>query len=142
MINLSVSTTNDTYRYNYDSIKKLCSLVLDSPNYESITINMIFTNDEDLSEMKREYFNEDVLTDVLVFPMQNDILLDSEFYISYERAMESSKEFGVSLNNELVRLIVHGLLHLLGYKDDNDKSKKIMFNKQEAIVESCNINII
>ena len=142
MINLSVSKTNDTYRYNYDSIKKLCSLVLDSSNYESITMNMIFTNDEDLSKMKREYFNEDVLTDVLVFPMQNDILLDSEVYISYERAMESSKEFGVSLNNELVRLIVHGLLHLLGYKDDNDKSKKIMFNKQEAIVESCNINII
>ena len=142
MINLSVSTTNDSYRYNYDSIKKLCSLVLDSSNYKSITMNMIFTNDEDLSKMKREYFNEDVLTDVLVFPMQNDILLDSEVYISYERAMESSKEFGVSLNNELVRLIVHGLLHLLGYKDDNDKSKKIMFNKQEAIVESCNINII
>ena len=142
MINLSVSKTNDSYRYNYDSIKKLCSLVLDSSNYESITMNMIFTNDEDLSKMKREYFNEDVLTDVLVFPMQNDILLDSEVYISYERAMESSKEFGVSLNNELVRLIVHGLLHLLGYKDDNDKSKKIMFNKQEAIVESCNINII
>jgi probable rRNA maturation factor len=142
MINLSVSTTNDTYRYNYDSIKKLCGLVLDSSNYESITMNIIFTNDKDLSKMKREYFNEDVLTDVLVFPMQNDILLDSEVYISYERAMESSKEFGVSLNNELVRLIVHGLLHLLGYKDDNDKSKKIMFNKQEAIVESCNINII
>ena len=142
MINLSVSTTNDTYRYNYDAIKKLCSLVLDSSNYKSITINMIFTNDKDLSRMKREYFNEDVLTDVLVFPMQNDILLDSEVYISYERAMESSKEFGVSLNNELVRLIVHGLLHLLGYKDDNDKSKKIMFIKQEAIVESCNINII
>mgnify|MGYP001599157782 FL=1 len=142
MINLSVSKTNDSYRYNYDSIKKLCSLVLDSSNYKSITMNMIFTNDEDLSKMKREYFNEDVLTDVLVFPMQNDILLDSEVYISYERAIESSKEFGVSLNNELVRLIVHGLLHLLGYKDDNDKSKEIMFNKQEAIVESCNINII
>ena len=46
------------------------------------------------------------------------------------------------MNSELVRLIVHGILHLLGYRDNNDESKKIMFDKQEAIVESCKIKIV
>ena len=74
--------------------------------------------------------------------MENDTKLESEIYISYERALASSKEFKVSMNSELVRLIVHGILHLLGYRDNNDESKKIMFDKQEAIVESCKIKIV
>ena len=78
----------------------------------------------------------------MAFPIQNDTMLESEIYISYDRALSSSKEFNVSLNSELVRLIVHGLLHLLGYRDDDIISKKIMFDKQEAIVKSCNIKII
>ena len=83
-----------------------------------------------------------MLTDVLAFPIQNDTILESEIYISYDRALANSKEFNVSMNNELVRLIVHGLLHLLGYRDNNQKSKQIMFDKQEAIVENCNIRIV
>ena len=142
MINLSISQTQDSYQYHSKAIKDLCKLVLNDTSYESISIEIIFCDDNHLNKLKMKYFNEDVLTDVLAFPIKNDAVLESEIYISYDRALANSKEFDVSLNNEIVRLIVHGLLHLLGYRDDNAESKKIMFDKQESIVESCNIKIV
>ena len=142
MINLSVNSTNPSYQYASESINSLCALVLKDATYISVSLDIIFCDDEHLSKLKVKYFDEDVLTDVLAFPIQNDTILEAEIYISYDRALASSEEFHVSLNNELVRLIVHGLLHLLGYRDDNEESKKIMFNKQEFIVENYKIKIV
>ena len=142
MIDLVVSNTNDNYKYDTKSVKDLCTIVLKDSSYDTISLNIIFSDDTNLSQLKLKYFNEDVLTDVLAFPIQNDTKLEAEIYISYDRAISSSKEFNVTLNSELIRLIVHGILHLLGYKDNNDESKKVMFDKQESIVETCKINIV
>ena len=103
MIDLVVNKTNDSYQYDTQSIKDLCLLVLKDSNYESISLNIIFTDDSHLSKLKVKYFNEDILTDVLAFPFENDTKLESEIYISYDRALASSKEFKVSMNSELVR---------------------------------------
>ena len=142
MIDLVVSNTNDSYQYDTQSVKDLCTIVLKDSTYDAISLNVIFSDDTNLSRLKLKYFNEDVLTDVLAFPIQNDTKLEAEIYISYDRAISSSKEFNVSLNSELIRLIVHGILHLLGYRDNNDELKKIMFDKQESIVDTCKINIV
>ena len=142
MIDLVVSNTNDSYQYDTQSVKDLCTIVLKDSSYDAISLNIIFSDDSNLNRLKLEYFNEDVLTDVLAFPIQNDTKLEAEIYISYDRAISSSKEFNVSLNSELIRLIVHGILHLLGYRDNNDELKKVMFDKQESIVDTCKINIV
>ena len=142
MIDLVVSNTSDSYQYDTQSVKDLCTIVLKDSSYDAISLNIIFSDDTNLSRLKLKYFNEDVLTDVLAFPIQNDTKLEAEIYISYDRAISSSKEFNVSLNSELIRLIVHGILHLLGYRDNNEKLKKIMFDKQESIVNTCKINIV
>ena len=142
MIDLVVSNTNDNYQYDTKSVKDLCTIVLKDSSYDTISLNIIFSDDINLNRLKLEYFNEDVLTDVLAFPIQNDTKLEAEIYISYDRAISSSKEFNVSLNSELIRLIVHGILHLLGYRDNNDELKKVMFDKQESIVDTCKINIV
>ena len=142
MIDLVVSNTSDSYQYDSQSVKDLCTIVLKDSSYDAISLNVIFSDDTNLSRLKLKYFNEDVLTDVLAFPIQNDTKLEAEIYISYDRAISSSKEFNVSLNSELIRLIVHGILHLLGYRDNNDELKKVMFDKQESIVDTCKINIV
>tara|TARA_A100001011_G_scaffold126720_1_gene133592 strand:- start:22 stop:450 length:429 start_codon:yes stop_codon:yes gene_type:complete len=142
MIDLVVSNTSDSYQYDTQSVKDLCTIVLKDSSYDAISLNIIFSDDNNLSRLKLKYFNEDVLTDVLAFPIQNDTKLEAEIYISYDRAISSSKEFNVSLNSELIRLIVHGILHLLGYRDNNDELKKVMFDKQESIVDTCKINIV
>ena len=142
MIDLVVSNTSDSYQYDTQSVKDLCTIVLKDSSYDAISLNIIFSDDNNLSRLKLKYFNEDVLTDVLAFPIQNDTKLEAEIYISYDRAISSSKEFNVSLNSELIRLIVHGILHLLGYRDNDDELKKVMFDKQESIVDTCKINIV
>ena len=142
MIDLVVSNTSDSYQYDTQSVKDLCTIVLKDSSYDAISLNIIFSDDTNLSRLKLKYFNEDVLTDVLAFPIQNDTKLEAEIYISYDRAISSSKEFNVSLNSELIRLIVHGILHLLGYRDNDDELKKVMFDKQESIVDTCKINIV
>ena len=142
MIDLVVSNTSDSYQYDTQSVKDLCTIVLKDSSYDAISLNIIFSDDNNLSRLKLKYFNEDVLTDVLAFPIQNDTKLEAEIYISYDRAISSSKEFNVSLNSELIRLIVHGILHLLGYRDNSDELKKVMFDKQESIVDTCKINIV
>ena len=142
MIDLVVSNTNDNYQYDTKSVKDLCTIVLKDSSYDTISLNIIFSDDINLNRLKLEYFNEDVLTDVLAFPIQNDTKLEAEIYISYDRAISSSKEFNVSLNSELIRLIVHGILHLLGYRDNSDELKKVMFDKQESMVNTCKINIV
>ena len=142
MIDLVVSNTSDSYQYDTQSVKDLCTIVLKDSSYDAISLNIIFSDDSNLNRLKLEYFNEDVLTDVLAFPIQNDTKLEAEIYISYDRAISSSKEFNVSLNSELIRLIVHGILHLLGYRDNSDELKKVMFDKQESIVNTCKINIV
>ena len=142
MIDLVVSNTSDSYQYDTQSVKDLCTIVLKDSSYDAISLNIIFSDDTNLSRLKLKYFDEDVLSDVLAFPIQNDTKLEAEIYISYDRAISSSKEFNVSLNSELIRLIVHGILHLLGYRDNNDELKKVMFDKQESIVDTCKINIV
>ena len=65
----------------------------------------------------------------------------AEIYISVEMARINSKEFNVSLDNELSRLIIHGVLHLIGFNDDTEDSKKIMFLKQEEIISNFSGNV-
>jgi rRNA maturation RNase YbeY len=96
-----------------------------------------------LNKLKIKYFNEDVLTDVLAFPFKNDAELEAEIYISVDRAKENSRQNSVTLNNEIIRLIIHALLHLFGYNDSDKKSKEIMFKRQEKLVsEFANIDIL
>ena len=70
-----------------------------------------------------------------------DLSLEAEIYISVEMARINSKEFNVSLDNELSRLIIHGVLHLIGFNDDTEDSKKIMFLKQEEIISNFSGNV-
>jgi len=101
-------------------------------------LNFIFCNNQTLNDFKLKYFNDDVLTDIVTFPIRNDSELEAEIYISHEMAIQNAKEFKVSLNNEISRLIVHGILHLIGFNDTNKEKKKEMFEKQEQVISNFN----
>ena len=102
---------------------------------------MIFCDNDKLNSFKQEYFDDDVLTDIVTFPIKNDNDLEAEIYISVEMAQINANEFNVTLNNELSRLIIHGILHLIGFNDDTEESKKIMFSKQEEIISNFQKNV-
>ena len=119
-----------------DHIVQLINLSLEATKYNQVKINIIFCDNDKLNSFKQEYFNDDVLTDIVTFPIKNDNKLEAEIYISIEMAKINADEFNVTLNNELSRLIVHGVLHLIGFNDDTEDSKKIMFSKQEEIISN------
>ena len=129
--------------FNKNHIIQLINLSLETTKYNQVKINLIFCDNDKLNSFKQEYFNDDALTDIITFPIKNDNDLEAEIYISTEMAKTNADEFNVSLNNELSRLIVHGVLHLVGFNDDTEDSKKIMFLKQDEIIsnfqkEVCN----
>ncbi len=108
--------------FHKDHIIQLINLSLETAKYNQVKINLIFCDNDKLNSFKKEYFNDDVLTDI-------------------EMARINSKEFNVSLDNELSRLIIHGVLHLIGFNDDTEDSKKIMFLKQEEIISNFSGNV-
>ena len=122
--------------FHKDHIIQLINLSLESAKYNQVKINLIFCDNDKLNSFKRQYFDDDVLTDIVSFPIKNDNDLEAEIYISIEMAKINADEFNVSLNNELSRLIVHGVLHLVGFNDDTEDSKKIMFLKQDEIISN------
>lgn len=105
-------------------------------------INLIFAKDNLLNHLKIKYFQKDHLTDVIAFRI-NDYKnkeIEGEIYISLERAIENAKEYEEKVSKELARLIIHGTLHLLNYKDKTDKEKLAMTEKENKYLENFNWN--
>lgn len=110
-----------------------------------ITLGLLITDDDKIRGMNLTYRGEDRETDVLAFGMENDqgrfVAPSSvpihlgDLVISYPRAVAQAEEYGQSVEEELNRLVVHGLLHLLGYDDQTDEKRHRMWDRQETILE-------
>lgn len=102
-------------------------------DYKIDNLNYIFCSDEYLHEMNVSYLSHDTLTDIITF--DNGVkphLIEGDIFISIDRVKENANTFGVPFIQELQRVIAHGLLHLLGYKDKSDAEKKEMRKREEA----------
>lgn len=84
-------------------------------------INIVFMGDEELKEINSKYLKHDLYTDVITFNYNIKNEISGDIFISYDRILENSAKYGAETENEVNRVIIHGLLHLLGY---NDKLKK------------------
>jgi len=121
---------------NSKNLKIYCEEVLNYKGYESYSISLIFVNEEELKKMKNEYFQQDLYTDVIAFNLNDkNEDLDGELYLSIKIIQHNAKLYNVSLESEVKRVVAHGLLHLIGYKDDNDNSKKEMTKNENICIE-------
>ena len=117
--------------YFENNLKSLCREVLISEGFEKYSLSIIFVDDEKLKKMKKKYFNQDLYTDVIAFNLSDDeSKLDGEIYISFDAIKINSELYKTNINNELQRIVVHGILHLMGY-EDNTKDKKEEMTKTE-----------
>lgn len=87
-------------------------------------LTYIFCDDEYLKRMNTKYLNHDYYTDIVTFNYNTDQVISGDMFISVDRVRENSVLFGCDLPDELLRVIVHGLLHLLGFNDSNESEKK------------------
>jgi probable rRNA maturation factor len=115
--------------------------------YEDVEVSLLLIDDKEIKHLNNEYRNVNEATDVLSFPMYDDLdeALDEDYLylgdivISGERAVEQAKDFGHSVEREIGYLTVHSVLHLLGYDHMDEEEKKIMREREEEILEKINL---
>ncbi len=96
-----------------------------------------FCSDEKLLEINRERLGHDFYTDIVTFPLTDcETVLSSEFCISVDRIKENAVTFGRTYESELHRVIIHGVLHLIGFDDLSDEEEKEMREKEEEALKS------
>lgn len=117
-----------------DFIKWL-SNVAKEENKSISTLNYIFCSDDYLLDINIKYLGHDYYTDIITFPYKEGEELESDLYISLDRVKENAHDFMVTFDNELKRVMVHGLLHLMGYGDKSPDQSKIMREKEEHYIE-------
>jgi rRNA maturation RNase YbeY len=94
-------------------------------------INYIFCDDDYLLEINQQYLDHDTLTDIISFDYSVGNELHGDIFISVERVRENATDFNVSFEEELKRVMVHGVLHYCGYKDKSESDERLMREKEE-----------
>lgn len=112
-------------------LKKWIKEVVGKEGSTIAELNFIFCDDDYLLEKNKTFLKHDTLTDIITFDYSEKNTLTGDVYISIERVKENSQNYGVSYENELHRVIIHGVLHLLGYNDKNEKQQKEIREKED-----------
>ena len=127
-----------SYQSIYPRIKRLRSLksflvnVCSQEGFVLDTLSLVFCSDDYLHTINVQYLNHDTFTDIITFDYSTTLSsVNGELYISYERVIENAANVKTSVHKELHRVIIHGLLHLLGYKDKLKNDIDTMRLKEE-----------
>lgn len=104
--------------------------VIESEGKEAGEINYIFCDDEYLHNINMQYLDHDTLTDIISFDYCIGDLISGDIFISIERVQDNAKDFDVSFQEELLRVMAHGVLHYCGYKDKSDEDSEMMRSKE------------
>tara|TARA_B100001750_G_scaffold215499_1_gene199526 strand:- start:664 stop:1101 length:438 start_codon:yes stop_codon:yes gene_type:complete len=142
MINVSVEIDPTLEGPDPKQSKKILSSVLETESVVHSKINLIFGDDKLLSNLKTKFFNFNHLTDVIAFRI-NDYSkaeVEGEIYISLARAFENAEKYGEPLSKELARLIIHGSLHLLDYRDEKEDEKNKMTALEDKYLQLVDWN--
>ncbi len=107
------------------------SQVISSENKSEGDINYIFCDDAYLLEINQQYLDHDTLTDIISFDYSVGNELHGDIFISIERVRENAIDFAVSFEDELKRVMAHGVLHYCGYKDKSESDEVLMRQKEE-----------
>lgn len=133
MINFDYET--DFNISNETDFSKWISEVITSESYVLGEINYVFCDDAYLHKINVEYLDHDTLTDIITFDNSIGKMIHSDIVISVERVADNAKDFKVSFEEELKRVVIHGVLHLCGYKDKSDEEDALMRQKENEKIK-------
>ncbi len=103
-----------------------------SEGYEVSQLNYIFCSDEYLLEINKQYLDHDYFTDIITFDnSEEDKQLEGDIYISVDRVRDNADTFHTDFDSEMRRVLIHGLLHLVGYEDSSEALKTAMRAKED-----------
>lgn len=128
---ISFNYESDFELDNETAYTEWLSRVIVSENKKEGDINYIFCDDEYLHKINVEYLQHDNLTDIISFDYSVGNELHGDIFVSIERVEDNAKDFNVSFEDELKRVLVHGVLHYCGYKDKSEKDEVLMRQKED-----------
>lgn len=130
----TITFHQENVSYRLKSVKKVKAWIILSAANEAKQIgelNFIFCSDNYLHKINLEYLKHDTFTDIITFDYSEGKIINGDIFISIERVRENAKNFNQTIDNELHRVLIHGVLHLMNYKDKTAKEKESMRNKED-----------
>lgn len=132
---ISFNYETDFKLSNEDRIESWIESIIIFENYKVGELNFVFCDDNYLHKLNVEFLKHDTLTDIISFDYKVGKKLHGDVYISIERVVDNAKDFKVNFQEELQRVIIHGILHFCGYKDKTEKDAHLMRLKENEALE-------
>ncbi len=130
-MNINFFNEDVSVKISQKNLKKWIRFTIEKEGFICGNLSFVFCSDEYLLKINKEYLSHDYYTDVVTFDYVEDKKISGDIFISVDRVMENADEYKVSFKDELDRVIIHGVLHLLGFKDKSQSLKKKMTEKED-----------
>ncbi|MGV6831782.1 MAG: rRNA maturation RNase YbeY [bacterium] len=130
------NSLNDFVLENENRISVWLSEIVENEGFRIGDVNYIFCNDDYLLDINQKYLNHDTYTDVIGFDYTSGKTLSGDIYISTERVAENAQTYNQVVDDEMRRVIIHGLLHFMGYKDKTDTEAAIMKSREDKALSA------
>lgn len=127
---------------NKNKIKYWIKNTIQNEGFSLEGINVIFTSDQHLLEINKEHLNHDYYTDIITFNYNENQQVSSDLFISVDRVKDNAKSQKTTFTNEMHRVIIHGVLHLLGYNDKTDAQIAKMRSKEDYYLKELTSGIL
>jgi len=137
----SISFHSEDVDFQLENEQKLIDWINSTIQQEeksATEITYVFCSDEYLYQMNLDYLNHDTYTDIITFDYTENSLVSGDIFISIDRVKENAIKFNTTFLNELSRVIIHGVLHLVGYKDKTTEQKQVMRSKEDFYLTLLN----
>ena len=118
-------------RFSRSETQRAVRSVLRRESKHLSSVSVVFVGSRFIRRINRDFLGHDIITDVISFPLQDGLGVDAELYINLERAKSQAREYKVKFKDEVLRLVIHGTLHVLGYDDTTKKAKQRMRRRED-----------
>jgi probable rRNA maturation factor len=138
---VEIANLQKHYEINKSKIRNVVKVVLNK-EVKSAKLSIAFVDNEEIKRLNERFLGSNEVTDVIAFPLNNkEDILSGEIVISVETAVEVANRKKSNVEGEIILYLVHGILHLLGYNDNNKKNAKIMHEKESEILAFLGYNV-
>ena len=124
---------------NKEVFSRWLTSVANFEGYQIDNLVFLFIDDNEILEMNKKFLKHDYYTDVITFGELEDKKISGDIAISIERVLDNSKTYGVEFEDELKRVMVHGLLHIMGYNDKASNDKLVMSQKEKKAIKMFHV---
>ncbi|TWP24889.1 rRNA maturation RNase YbeY [Apibacter muscae] len=119
---------------NKQKIRNWLNKAILMENHVVGNINYIFCSDEQLLEINIKYLDHDYYTDIITFDYKENNRVSGDLYLSTDRIIDNAKLNNISFDEEIIRVLIHGILHIIGYNDKSPNESKLMREKENFYI--------